>query len=148
MKTFHAYPAKCRFYSPGRWEVWNRFRSTSTMTKNLENALRVKGTYSLTQNFELNSSSFAELSSNRFPDTNRVKIIHSKMNSIQRTPNKIVIQENLPEKYTYSHCINKFDICGKTVNKSPEKPRSTRKKTRNLYFRLPVVSCTFRKEFD
>ena len=148
MNPVYVYPAKSRFYSTGRWEVWNRFRSSSTMARRVENTQKVRGAASYFDPSSPNDMNFNELIGKPIKDTNRIKFFHSKLNSMQKNSNKVVITENLPEKYTYSYCINKFDVCGKTLNKFKEKVKSKSKKTRNLYFRLPVVCCNGRREVE
>lgn len=154
MNAVCIYPSKVRFYSPGRWENWCKFRSTNTFARNQENAQKIRGT-SLNSSDEPLNKTISNLQYS-FPTPIRTRVVSGKLkqSSSPKAVQKAAITENLPEKYTYGCFFNKFDICGKPVSSlgagNGKIKVKNQKKTKNLYFKLPVVSypSKLRKESE
>lgn len=151
MNSISIYPSKVRFYSTGRWENWNKFRSSSTFTKNHGNITRIREA-SLSSTDDPFISQPSEFQSNlNKPIKLKVLSLAARQVDGPKSIPKVPISENLPEKYTYSSFFNKFDVCGKPVSTMGNaRIKARQKKTKNLYFKLPVVKypSRIRKDTD
>ncbi|OMJ87620.1 hypothetical protein SteCoe_10623 [Stentor coeruleus] len=170
MRLAEYYPAKFRFYSPGRSQAWKKFSSVKTQTKNFVHTQKVRGISTANVNI-INSQLVKEVPNSGKPyKTNQKPYTHIKYppstsNSPIRSVSPVKIASKghdyfqpireIPKKYSLSSCLGAFDIKGqqmplKTVNNPMSVPRqeaenikkqNANKKSQEIYFRLPAV-CT------
>lgn len=170
MRYAEHYPAKFRFYSPGRCEAWNKFSSVKTHTKNFVHTQKVRGISTANVNL-LNLPVPKEAPYPAKPcktyqkPCTHIKYPPSSSNSPIRSvsPVKTISKvydyfqpiREIPKKYSLSSCLGAFDIKGqqvplKTISNPLSVPRQetenikkqyTNKKSQEIYFKLPAV-CT------
>ena len=149
------YPAKMRFYSPGRWEAWNKFPNGDFKVKNFKKIKKTEDSddaKSETKNYfneTLNKmSQFVPKIAKKLQIDN-----FSGKNNEKKLANA---KENhwffaIPEKYSYSAIIGDINIIGRQISPkinhemtgyhtTQKRFRKTlRKKFKNIDFKLPEV---------